>query len=131
MKTLSKEEMITALAKICVQKKVFDYIKQDTEEDVIKYLSLSDDISTEIQDAAGEIQNYVISVVENTLESASDNEEMLIIFKIENIANTTTGYLRFRGRYSSWDASYFYDVNVVYPREVSQVQYLTKLEIGE
>lgn len=131
MKTLSKEEMITALAKICVQKKVFEYIEQDTEEDIIKYLSLSDDIDTDIKYATGEIENYVISDVENTIKIASDNEEIMIIFKIENITNTTTGYLRFRGRYSSWDASYFYDVDVVYPREVSQIQYLTKLEIGE
>lgn len=131
MKTLTKEEMIRALAKICVQKKVFDYIKQDTEEDIIKYLSLSDEIDTDIEYATGETENYSIGIVENNLESAADTEEIMIIFKFENTSNTTTGYLRFRGRYSSWDASYFYDIDVVYPREVSRIQYLTKLEIGE
>ena len=95
---------------------------------MVKHLSLSEEIDTEIEYAIGETDYYDVSLVENTCDGACDNERIHLIFKFENKSTADIGYLKFSGRYSSWDSSYFNDVQVVYPVEVKRIQYLTKLE---
>lgn len=129
---MTKEIMIKTLAEIAFKKDIFKYWGSiETVEDVIKHLSLSEEIDTEIEYAIGETDYYDVSLVENTCDSAEDNERIHLIFKFENKLSDDIGYLKFSGRYSSWDSSYFNDVQVVYPVEVKKVQYLTKLEKGD
>lgn len=129
---MTKEIMIKTLAEIAFKKDIFKYWGSiETVEDVIKHLSLSEEIDTEIEYAIGETDYYNVSLVENSCDSAEDNERIHLIFKFENKLSNDVGYLKFSGRYSSWDASYFNDVQVVYPVEVKRIQYLTKLEKGD
>lgn len=129
---MTKEIMIKTLAEIAFKKDVFKYWGSiETVEDIIKHLSLSEEIDTEIEYAIGETDDYEVSLVENSCDGACDNERIHLIFKFSNKLNNDEGYLKFSGRYSSWDASYFNDVQVVYPVEVKRVQYLTKLEKGD
>lgn len=129
---MTKEIMIKTLAEIAFKKNVFnDWGSIETVEDIIKHLTLSEEIDTEIEYAFGETDDYEVSLVENTYDCAEDNERIHLIFKFSNKLNNDEGYLKFSGRYSSWDASYFNDVQVVYPVEVKRVQYLTKLEKGD
>lgn len=129
---MTKEIMIKTLAEVALKKDVFEYWASiETEEDIIKHLSLSDEIDTVIEYAFGETDSYTVNVIENTVDYAEDNERIHLIFKFENKANADEGYLKFSGRYSSWDSSYFNEVQVVYPVEVRRIQYLTKLEKGD
>ena len=126
---MTKEIMIKTLAEIAIKKDIFKYWGSiETVEDIIKHLSLSEEIDTEIEYAIGETDYYDVSLVENTCDGACDNERIHLIFKFENKSTADIGYLKFSGRYSSWDSSYFNDVQVVYPVEVKRIQYLTKLE---
>lgn len=129
---MTKEIMIKTLAEIAFKKDIFKYWGSiETVEDIIKHLSLSEEIDTEIEYAIGETDHYEVSLVETSCDSACDNDRIHLIFKFENKLSDDAGYLKFSGRYSSWDASYFNDVQVVYPVEVKKVQYLTKLEKGD
>ena len=127
---MNKEEMLMVLAEIAVNVEAeLDYKIKNTIENNFKLLSLCDDISPyEVNKLYGRTSEHVVDVIENTYESATDNDEVYIIFRITRIKDNEIGYIRFRGRYSSWDCSSYYTSEVVYPRKIEQVVYETKLE---
>ena len=111
MKNLNKEEMLWVLAELAVKVDAErDYKGCNTLDNNFKLLTICDDISHhDVSLLHGRIDKYISDVIE-------DNE---------------VGYIRFRGRYSSWDCSNYYTSEVVYPRKIEQVVYETKLEYNE
>jgi len=132
MKNLNKEEMLLALAEIAVNVEAeLDY-KNNSVENNFKLLSLCEDLSCyEVNKLYAITSDYISDVIENTYEQATDNDEIQIIFRITRIKDNEIGYIRFRGRYSSWDSSEYYACDVVYPRKIETTIYETKLEKGE
>lgn len=128
---MKKEEMLMVLAEIAVDVDAeLDYnVKINTIGNNFKLLSLCDDISPyEVNKLYGRTNEHVVDVIENTYETATDNDDVHIIFRITRIKDNEIGYIRFRGRYSSWDCSSYYASELVYPRKIEQVVYETKLE---
>lgn len=76
----------------------------------------------------GRTDTHISDIIEDTYAKVEDNELIHIIFRITRIKDGEVGYIRFRGRYSSWDCSSYYTSEVVYPRKIEQVVYETKLE---
>lgn len=132
MKSLTKEEMLLALAEIAVNVEAeLDY-KNNSVENNFKLLSLCEDLSCyEVNKLYAITSDYISDVIENTYEQATDNDAIQIIFRITRIKDNEIGYIRFRGRYSSWDSSEYYACDVVYPRKIETTIYETKLEKGE
>lgn len=132
MKSLNKEEMLLALAEIAVNVEAeLDY-KNNSVENNFKLLSLCEDLSCyEVNKLYAITSDYISDVIENTYEQATDNDAIQIIFRITRIKDNEIGYIRFRGRYSSWDSSEYYACDVVYPRKIETTIYETKLEKGE
>ena len=132
MKNLNKEEMLLALAEIAVNVEAeLDY-KNNSVENNFKLLSLCEDLSCyEVNKLYAITSDYISDVIENTYEQATDNDAIQIIFRITRIKDNKIGYIRFRGRYSSWDSSEYYACDVVYPRKIETTIYETKLEKGE
>ena len=126
---MNKEEILMALAEIALDVEAeLDYTI-NTIDNNFKVLSLCDDLSVyEVNKLYGRTSDYISDVIENTYETATDNDEIQIIFRITRIKDNEIGYIRFRGRYSSWDCSSYYTSEVVYPRKIEQVVYETKLE---
>lgn len=128
---MKKEEMLMVLAEIAVTVEAeLDYnVNINTIENNFKLLSLCDDISPyEVNKLYGRTNEHVVDVIKNTYEIATDNDDVHIIFRITRIKDNEIGYIRFRGRYSSWDCSSYYASELVYPRKIEQVVYETKLE---
>ena len=74
--------------------------------------------------------DYISDVIEKKLGyMAVDNDEIQIIFRITRISDNELGYIRFSGRYNSWDSSDYYSCEVVYPRKIETTVYETKLEL--
>ncbi len=130
MKSLNKEEMIMVLAELAVTNNVeLDYSINDVDTN-FRLLSLCEDISSyEVNKLFGRTTEYISDVIENTYKQATDNDEIQIIFRITRISDNELGYIRFSGRYSSWDSSDYYSCEVVYPRKIEQIVYETKLEL--
>ena len=126
---MNKEEILMALAEIALDVEAeLDYTI-NTIDNNFKVLSLCDDLSVyEVNKLYGRTSDYISDVIENTYETATDNDDVHIIFRITRIKDNEIGYIRFRGRYSSWDCSSYYTSEVVYPRKIEQVVYETKLE---
>ena len=129
---MNKEEMLMVLAEIAVNVEAeLDYKIKNTIENNFKLLSVCDDISPyEVNKLYGRTNKHVVDVIENTYKTATDNDDVHIIFRITRIKDNEIGYIRFRGRYSSWDCSSYYTSEVVYPRKIEQVVYESKLEFN-
>ena len=129
MKNLNKEEMLLALAEIAVSVEAELNYSTNTIDTNFRLLSLCEDLSSyEVNKLYGRTDKYISDVIENTYEQATDNDEIQIIFRITRISDNEIGYIRFRGRYSSWDSSSYYTSEVVYPRKIETTVYETKLE---
>lgn len=126
---LNKEEMLQVLAEIATtDERELDHNVNDYEGN-LKSLTLCDELNAyDINMLYGKTDTHISDVIENTYDSASDNELIHIIFRITRIKDNEIGYIRFRGRYSSWGSSSYYASEVVYPRKIEQVVYETKLE---
>ena len=130
---MKKEEMLMVLAEIAIDIEAeLDYnVNVNTIENNFKLLSLCDDTNPyEVNKLYGRTSDYISDVIENTYKQATDDDEIQIIFRITRIKDNEIGYIRFRGRYSSWDSSSYYTSEVVYPRKIEQVVYETKLEFN-
>lgn len=53
-----------------------------------------------------------------------DGNEIYIVLKIDEET-----FVRFEGTYSSWDTTYWYDMKLVQPTEITITKYLTEEEI--
>lgn len=133
MKKVNKEEMLWVLAELAVKVDAeLDYKGCNTLDNNFKLLTICDDISpVDVSLLHGRTDKYISDIVEDTYDSVEDNELIHIIFRITRIQDNEVGYIRFRGRYSSWDCSNYYTSEVVYPRKIEQVVYETKLEYNE
>jgi hypothetical protein len=129
MSKLNKEEMLLALAEIAVNVEAELNYTNNTIDNNFKLLALCSDLSSyEVNKLYGRTSEYISDVIENTYEQATDNDEIQIIFRITRIKDNEVGYIRFRGRYSSWDSSEYYECDAVYPRKIETTIYETKLE---
>ena len=124
----NKEEMLTVLAKIAEQKRVelsyddgYGFIAN------LKALMLCDDLTDEVGDLAGKIPGYE-SKLEYYSMDVADNDLMQYVYKILREQDNDVGYIRFSGRYSSWDSSYFNLCEVVYPKQITKTIYESKLD---
>lgn len=124
----SKEEMLRVLAKSAEKKKIeLLYNEGYSFDSNFKALSLCDELSTEIEDLSGNVDSYSITV-EFDSKDISDNELMFLVYKIKRNSDNDVGYIRFSGRYSSWDSSYYHLCEVVYPKKVTKTIYESKLD---
>ncbi len=127
---LNKEEMLMVLAEIAVNVEAELNYCTNTVDTNFRLLSLCEDISSyEVNKLYGRTTEYISDVIENTYEQATDDDEIQIIFRITRISDNELGYIRFSGRYSSWDSSDYYTCDVVYPRKIETTIYETKLEL--
>ena len=121
------------LAEIAVDVEAeLDYnVNINTIENNFKLLSLCDDTNPyEVNKLYGRTSDYISDVIEKKLGyMAVDNDEIQIIFRITRISDNELGYIRFSGRYNSWDSSDYYSCEVVYPRKIETTVYETKLEL--
>ena len=124
----NKEEMLTVLAKIAEQKRVelsyddgYGFIAN------LKALMLCDDLTTEVGDLCGKIPGYEAKL-EYYSTNVVDNDLMDYVYKILREEDNEVGYIRFSGRYSSWDSSYFNLCEVVYPKQITKTIYESKLD---
>lgn len=127
MKQITKEEMLLALAEIATEKEIEINWNTNSKEDNFKLLSICDELSYDIQYIKGETSEFIVDVIEDNYDSAQDNAEITLIFRITRKSDNQIGYLQFKGRYSSWDSSAYYCCDVVYPRKVEMTVYETKL----
>lgn len=126
---LNKTKMFEALAELAKFKK-FDYRYSGDEyslEEYYKIFSACDELCC-LDELVGKTEKYKISIVDENESNASDLDIIYTIFKIEDIKSKDYGYLRYKGRYSSWDSSYYTSVEVVKPVEVKKVQYVSYIE---
>lgn len=134
MKNLNKTEMLELLAKQCFEQKIeLEYDGEEkTVDDYFKMLSVCDEVSTELEYLkAGVIDDVHISIVEKT-QYYSDNDEIFLVIEfVKTDSNGSKGYLQFKGRYSSWDASAYYEVAEVFPRTRTTVEYVTKAKLKD
>lgn len=128
---MNKEEMINVLAELAITTKVLEYISINNIDKAVKYLSLCDEIDTDIECLIGSTDTHISEIIYDGFSKVTDEELTTCIFKITRIKNRTEGYLRFKGRYSSWDSSYYNSCDVVYPRKIEKIVFETKLERGE
>ena len=121
---LNKEEMLMVLAEIAVNVEAELNYCTNTVDTNFRLLSLCEDISSyEVNKLYGRTSDYISDVIENTYEQAADNDEIQIIFRITRISDNELGYIRFSGRYSSWDSSSYDDFYFVQLEEVMITQY--------
>lgn len=125
---MNKEEMLWCLAEIATDREVQVDWNSKTKEQNFKALSICDELNCDIEDIVGSTETHIVDIIENTYRNAEDNDEILLIFRITRKSDNSIGYLRFRGRYSSWDSSSYYTCDVVYPKQISTTIYETKLE---
>ena len=127
---LKKEEMLMVLAEIAVTNEAELNYSTNNVDTNFRLLSVCDNISSyEVNKLYGRTNKYISDVIENTYEQATDNDEIQIIFRITRISDNELGYIRFSGRYSSWDSLDYYTCDVVYPRKIETTIYETKLEL--
>ena len=124
----NKEEMLTVLAKIAEKNRVelsyndgYGFIAN------LKALMLCDDLSGEITNLSGNIEGYS-STVEYDTPNIQDNYITQFVYKIKRDKDHDVGYIRFSGRYSSWDSTYYNLCEVVYPRQITKTIYESKLD---
>lgn len=128
---MKKEEMIKVLAEIATTKNIeieYDPSYNYSFEENFKTLSMCDDLSPEITTLFGKTLTHK-SEIEYMTNEVSDNELISCVFKITNIKEKKIGYIRFSGRYSSWESSFYNSCEVVYPRKIKQTIYESKLEM--
>ena len=121
---MKKEEMLRVLAEIATKTEVeLDYNVNDFEGN-FNLLTLCDGISPyEVNMLYGRTDIHISDIVDNTYSEAKDNDVIQVIFRITRIKDNDVGYIRFKGRYSSWDCLSYYTSEAVYPRKIEQIVY--------
>lgn len=129
-KILSKQEMLKALAEVCVVNKIrLFYDDRDfIFDEILKELYTCENLTQDIECIKGESENYTVSIIKN--KKTPEEGPMVLIFKIED-KKGNIGYLRFKGLYSSWGSSMYISCDVVGAIFVNKVVYLNAIERSE
>ena len=123
---MDKNEVIRGLAEAiwlnadkCDITGVYDL---ESQEDV-EYALRSDEICTSLDYSYFEkFGDYVAEKVDSG-GAEGDGAETWVVFKVKRLSDNTEAYIKFNGRYSSWDSSYYNDSYLVQPEEVMVIKW--------
>ena len=93
-------------------------LKKDVEDTL-----RSSEICTSLDDSYFEkFSDYTAEKVDSG-GAEGDGAETWVVFKIKRLSDNTEAYIKFNGRYSSWDSSYYNDSFLVQPEEVMVIKW--------
>ena len=123
---MDKNEVIRGLAEAiwlnadkCEIIGAYDLESQEEVEDILR----STEISTSLDYSYFEkFSDYTAQKVDSG-GGEGDGAETWVVFKVKRLSDGTEAYIKFNGRYSSWDSSYYNDSYLVNPEEVMVIKW--------
>ena len=123
---MDKNEVIRGLAEAIQLNadkcEIIDVYGLESQKDVEDALR-SDEICTSLDYSYFEkFSNYTAEKVDSG-GAEGDGAVVWVVFKIKRLSDNTEAYIKFNGRYSSWDSSYYNDSYLVQPEEVMVIKW--------